>query len=61
MKIGDYVKMRNVIIEDDLYYGTISYIKNAYVYVDITINGKTDTIEKYEYEIEIIKGIEDDN
>lgn len=54
MKIGDYVKMKSLFTNGDLYYGTITHINGAYILVDITISGQVVSVERYENELEVL-------
>lgn len=58
VKIGDYVKMMNLLKSGDLYYGTVSKIDGEYIYVDTIIGGESVNVERYRCELEVVRRAE---
>lgn len=54
VKVGDCVKMINLLKDGDLYYGTVSEIDGEYIHVDTLIGGESANVERYECELEVV-------
>ena len=54
VKVGDYVKMANLLKDGDLYYGTVSEIDGECIHADTIVGGETVSFERYECEIEVV-------
>jgi hypothetical protein len=54
IKIGDYVKMTNLLKDGDLYYGTVSEINGEYIHVNTLIGRESTDVERYEHELEVV-------